>query len=415
MNAHSGINDFSPISDEGQASKKYSLTKSVASKVLKSLVGAGLIAAIGWFPLTRVLQVSSSEAVINARFVVLRAPIQGVVRGVTDHIAIGQIVHNGDVPVTVVNDRAERGALLSTERELSLLRSDLETLTKQRDNYTNMRDTLSAKFDDFVNNRTKVLELQHDANVAKLESANIHLNTTLKAKQRIDALAAKEIVRMFEVEEQVYQLARATENVAASNAQLETTKAELLALKQKSFIGDGYNDIPRTLQRVDDIDMSLMSMSSEIEKVTTRISMMEKILEKEQADYKLRSEAQITAPRTGQIWDLLTTTGETVNQGQDIMKILDCSNLIVTSKVDESTFNRLNMGMPVVFHPSRSRGKYTGEIIQLSGLSASFSNLAIQPDSLKSTDYLVMASINGGLSSELCPVGKTGRLVFAGI
>ena len=48
-------------------------------RVLKSLIGLVVVVAVGWIPVRALLETSSTEAVINARLITLRAPIEGQV------------------------------------------------------------------------------------------------------------------------------------------------------------------------------------------------------------------------------------------------------------------------------------------------------------------------------------------------
>ena len=53
----------------------------VKSRLIKSALGLALVAAVGWMPAQRLFQVSSVEAVVNARLVTVRSPINGIVAG----------------------------------------------------------------------------------------------------------------------------------------------------------------------------------------------------------------------------------------------------------------------------------------------------------------------------------------------
>ena len=48
-------------------------------RALKSLIGLLVVVAVGWIPVRALLETSSTEAVINARLITLRAPIEGQV------------------------------------------------------------------------------------------------------------------------------------------------------------------------------------------------------------------------------------------------------------------------------------------------------------------------------------------------
>ena len=47
------------------------------TRILKSLLGVVVVVAAGWMPVRALLETTSTEAVINARLITLRAPIEG--------------------------------------------------------------------------------------------------------------------------------------------------------------------------------------------------------------------------------------------------------------------------------------------------------------------------------------------------
>ena len=48
-------------------------------RVLKTAIGLVVVVAAGWLPVRALLETTSTEAVINARLITLRAPIEGQV------------------------------------------------------------------------------------------------------------------------------------------------------------------------------------------------------------------------------------------------------------------------------------------------------------------------------------------------
>ena len=46
----------------------------------------------------------------------------------------------------------------------------------------------------------------------------------------------------------------------------------------------------------------------------------------------------------GSIWEIMTAPGETVVRGQDLVRVLDCSGVVVTATVGETAYNQLRIG-----------------------------------------------------------------------
>ena len=58
------------------------------------------------------------------------------------------------------------------------------------------------------------------------------------------------------------------------------------------------------------------------------------------------------------MWEVLTAPGELVVRGQDLVRLLDCSGVVVTAAVSESVYNRLHIGQSATF---RLRGEQAAQ------------------------------------------------------
>jgi len=123
------------------------------------------------------------------------------------------------------------------------------------------------------------------------------------------------------------------------------------------------------------------------------------------------SNAVLSSPIDGQVWEVLVAPGEEVRKGQDLMRVLDCSGTIVTATVREAVFNQLRIGDEAQFRPSGQSKVYSGSIIRMSGSAAPPDNLAIQATALAPGGYRVAVSVPE-LAAGQCNVGRTGSVVF---
>ena len=72
-------------------------------------------------------------------------------------------------------------------------------------------------------------------------------------------------------------------------------------------------------------------------------------VEVERDRLQLHSDAQVLAPSSSTVWELLTASGEQVQRGQDLMRLLDCNAALVTAVVSEAVYNRLQIGSRATF------------------------------------------------------------------
>lgn len=385
---------------------------SFARKLLKSSIGIGLIVGIGWFPMQTVLEASSVDASVNSQLTVIRAPISGRLEADIRQFSVGADLWQGDHLLTVIDDRADRQALFSTEAELSKLIHDRGVAAEQLSYYEDLRKRMTARVSDFIDNRETILNPRIDAAKAKSIASQADLTAAQKALERAQALASKGAGNVAALEEAQRRVEVAQSALQASSAELLSSKIELTALRGGQFIGDGYNDVPRTQQRVDEIDLNILTAKAEVSKLEQHIASTKQLIEARKGVYRDNAVVDMKVPRDGQVWGVLATPGEAVTQGQELLRLLDCKALLVTATVDEITFNDLSYGEGVYFRPKSSRERYKGKIVQLSGRTPAQSNLALPPKAGdEKKDFFVTAALEP-LQTEECLVAKTGRLIF---
>src|SRR5271157_2324408 len=111
---------------------------------------------------------------------------------------------------------------------------------------------------------------------------------------------------------------------------------------------------------------------------------------------------------------MLTGPGEHVSKGQDLMRVLDCSRPLVSANVDESVYNRLEVGGRATFRPSQGGGRlYDGVIVNLTGAAAASGNFAIPLAAMRKSSFYVTVAVDG-MKEGGCSVGRTGTVTFLG-
>ena len=204
----------------------------------------------------------------------------------------------------------------------------------------------------------------------------------------------------------------AAETQAALGHRLGGAEVELSALRKGVYIGDNYNDRPQSLQRADEIALRLREASADIGQRQARLASLRTELAAEQDRYAERAAAMLVAPVRGSIWEIMTAPGETVVRGQDLVRVLDCSGLVVTATVGETAYNQLRIGDAARFRFLGGRNDYEGRIVGLTGVATAPANLAILPSALAKEPYRVTVALPDLAKAERCDVGRTGRVTF---
>jgi len=135
-------------------------------RLLKALVGLLIVAAVGWMPVRTLLQTTSTEAIVNARLITLRAPIEGEIAPGLDAFRVGTELAPGTRLLRIVNPRAERGRLDDLRRLANRLEGERAAFVARRDDVERLHADLAAQTRAFMDGRLRQLE----ARTAELRS-----------------------------------------------------------------------------------------------------------------------------------------------------------------------------------------------------------------------------------------------------
>jgi multidrug resistance efflux pump len=374
--------------------------------------------AAGWMPVRALLGTPGAEAVINARLITLRAPIEGDIAEVPGAPPVGTRLAPGQLLLRILNRRADRTRLDALRRLIVRLEGERNALIARRDGLKALHAELTEQALLFKDGRAR----QRKAPVAGLRSAMAAAEAAGKATG--DEARGDEPAGMLERSE---QLSATGATVALDNTRRDAAvagKAQAMpghraaavhggrpALRRGAFVADRYDNRRRSAQRADEVARRLSEVIGDIDKHEARLAGLRSDLGEEIERHSRLASAELIAPVRSTVGEILTTPGEAVVRGQDLVRLLDCSGLVATATVGETAYNRLRVGEPARF---RFRGEsidYPGRIIALTGLAAP-ANLAIQPAALAREAYRVTVALPSLVTTEPCAVGRTGRLTF---
>lgn len=256
---------------------------------------------------------------------------------------------------------------------------------------------------------------------ARVEAANAQLET---AKTRLEVTTQQEaafsqLYRSSDATRSEYQrvrLAKADAENARSVADKEVRQAsvELEALKAGRFLGDDYNDVPVSAQRLDDIHQRIRELESRQRALELEAASVGARIEAESSRLGALAAATIPLPKAGRVWEALVAEGEFVSRGQPLMRLLDCSVPEVTATVGESAYNQLHVGGRAKFWPAAGGPPLEGVIENLTGSADASGNFAIAPATLRKDVRHVTVRVPQLGGSAGCDVGRDGLLTFEG-
>jgi multidrug resistance efflux pump len=383
-----------------------------ARKIVKSALFLAVAVIVGWGPMQRLMQTTSVEAIVNARLVTLRAPISGEVVLAPPATSAGNALSAGTQLVRIENRRADRTRLDELRRHIERLEDERAVLISRVGTARSLHAELVLQTQRFQAGRVQQLEARIDELKNELAAALARRNETAANLRRMSALAARGVVSRATLDKAQRDDDVALQAVNAAEQRIRASEVELSAARAGSFVGDSYNDRPRSAQRADELEQQLADLTAEVRQRELRLGRLRTELEEERARFADLAAASIVAPSTGSVWEVLTAPGEEVRQGQEVVRMLDCNSAVVTAAVSESVYNRLRIGQPARFRFREGGSEYAGRVVQLSGMAAAPANYAIAPSALIRESYRVTVAVPSLGHSATCHLGRTGRVLF---
>ncbi|MEW9806547.1 HlyD family secretion protein [Mesorhizobium marinum] len=240
---------------------------------------------------------------------------------------------------------------------------------------------------------------------------------------RLNATIARHeaAVAMLQSRTDLYRTWRIRELEAALGAEPRTgtdavAEIALEAAREGTFLGDGYNDAPASEQRLWDLSVRLEEMRAQLDAEKLRAGNLEKRIDEERLRKNRLDLAQLKANVDGSVWEILATDGETVQRGQDVLRLVDCASTIVTLSVAESTYNRLRPGDSAMFRFNGDGRSFQGTITRLAGAGAAtiYRQLAVAPSGrhLERFDVALLVPALRQDPDLACGIGRSGRAFF---
>lgn len=382
------------------------------STILKSCLAFALAVLFGWTPIQRLLATTSAEAVVNARVVTLRAPIEGEVSLNVAGTDIGTEFNDNEAVLTIKNPRSDTSRLDALGRNRDQLNTSIAALESKKQLLISTISELADQQERFRKGRIEQLQQRvrvADSDVASAKAQYLVASDSLNR--------ARQLKRSDAVSQAFLDKAVGDENVARQAVQgaIERRKGILVELdgaRSGTFIGDSYNDTPQSAQRKMEVGLELADVRARLEGSKRELANIDANIVAEANRQNARSQAIVRATVKGRVWEMLTAPGEHVNAGQDLLKMLDCGSAFVTASVSETAYQKLAIGQRATFLPRDGSPELTGWITGLNGLAALVSNGAIDQSILSREPYHVTLKFPELGRSFDCRIGRSGLVRF---
>ncbi|SCY80908.1 HlyD family secretion protein [Microvirga guangxiensis] len=385
-------------------------------KTIRIVLGAILLLGGLYIIVGEYVSGTSADATINARTSVLRAPIEGMAEFSVRNI--GAKVSPEETVARIIDSRFDDARLIDLERSRSTLEADLTRLKAQSAAVEEARKVLQAQAQSYQEGRVRQLWSRIAEAQAALNSAEARFREAQSALERTKELSSRGTQTAITLDRAQAQYDVAQQDIASARERVSSLSTELSSAQNGVFIGDSYNDAPFSIQRIREFDLRLAELKAETVNAERRLKLTADQIAAERVRVNRLTSADLSVESPGIVWNFLASGGEHVNRGQDLVRLVDCSAVMVTASVSERVYSDLRVGMPARFRLNGDSRVFSATITRLGGSGAAglYETLAIGPSREHLTRFDVALSVPELASDpELaCSVGRTGRVVFTG-
>lgn len=286
---------------------------------------------------------TSLDGIVNARFVSLASPIAGTVLNTPP--SPGTETRDHQRLLSISNERVNRLPLTELAMESIVIGDRLKAMDAQRDRLRAIRQDLERRHESyqnyFVQNAKEEIASQKER-IGIIEA---------RLEQMKRDLARKKALRVGDnVSESVLEQAQLAEHT--TQHEIDAAKEELNRLQrlrdaaqQGVYLGEGRNDVPYSLQRIDEIDIALADLALKRKEQELKDRKVDAELDDERERMKNLSFVSVRAGFDGVIWRDSVVEGSNVLAGTELVRILDCRELFVDIVVDEISYDDIYPGL----------------------------------------------------------------------
>jgi multidrug resistance efflux pump len=368
------------------------------------VIGLIVIFLALWVIVSEQMAGASADAVVNARLSTLRAPVAGTIT--MPPRELGSSVTAGEELASVTDPLVDAIRLNDLEMERSFAAAEIVRLISAYEAVSAQITGLEA--------RAQVYRAER---LAEIETRLMHARSRLTMLEQ-GGTTDSAPTNLVEDGQSDDQGGPRVAGIAVEYAreQVAVLEIALRAARQNVFLGDGYNDAPFSEQRRTELDSVRVALEADRTQAEARLAGIDARVAAERRRTTALGGAALSATVNGQVWEVLAANGETVQRGQNVMRLADCDAPLVTLSVTESVYNRLRVGDEAVFRLTGDGRSFAASVTRLAGSGAQtvYQNLAVAPSQrhLERYDVALLVPSLRDLPELRCSIGRTGRAFF---
>ena len=352
----------------------------------------------GYFVYDRFFALGSTNAVLTATPLTVRAPIDGEL--LLAAIQPGTLLEGRTEIGSMRNTRLDTGRLNDLSERIIDIEQEVDLLRQRITNTEHEATETLAQASSFQKAKIEQIQARLDESEARIRSAQARLREAEGVRGRSDQLMRSGVATVATVEQSQRGLAVAKGELDGALQQRQALRAELDAASQGVFTGETSTNRSASQQRYDMLRHQQRELSAQYSDRQARLDALRGQLIFERTQVAKRASAQLAAPVRSRLVRAQAQSGEFVRQGQEVASLIDCTRPLVTAEVGDRIFRSLRLGMPGAFMPVGGGEPFRGNVVEMHSPLTGGTGGA----------YRVVMHVNDPTND--CQTGRAGRVSF---
>ncbi|MDH3659703.1 MAG: HlyD family efflux transporter periplasmic adaptor subunit [Alphaproteobacteria bacterium] len=367
-----------------------------------------VLGVTGWVIFADLGGYTSRNAMIIARSTSVVSTIDGKIVDVA--ATVGAKVTRGSPLVTVENDRIDRSRLTELLSQQAFLDSEIMTSEARGAELSAKIERFDIKASAYLAWMSKDLQILRTKTLHELKAAE-----ELRAVKTAEALQMAELLQSSQISASLLAQAESEaiiqqNEVLALEAELARVDLRVASVKSAGVLQENGNASYWEEVR-DRMAMQLLENRRQIATMTASLAQLEEQISVERRRVGTTSAEQHTAKVDGIINAVLTSKGERVIAGANLVEVLDCAHPIAIVSVPDHRFGDFYIGQKATIRPLDSDERILGAVqhISSSALISRDTSIAASPDIQIGGNKVIVAFQNqerGPAATTLCDTAR---------
>src|SRR5712671_4780365 len=377
---------------------------------LKLFAGVGAVGFGIWAMAGSFASSEGAPAIVSGQTTIIRASQDGY--AMLDALRRGSAVHQGEAIGTLLlspTGENKSMTLVQTKGRVDAIRSEITALQGQiRELQERTEKNRAARIDELS---SKMAEASANSEAARAKEAAA--NAVLERQQKLYSIGWT-VKSSVEAAKHTADAARMDRT--AAEKQISTLQLQLSAARDGTFLQDAYNDAAYSQQRADQLRLRVADLQAEAQQQNHLLKLLEgdvRQLNASDRDAASNFSVPILSPASGIVWSV-TNSGQYVRAGDEIARVVDCSQLSANATVSAREYAAVRDGDRAVFR-REDQEPWKGTVTW-AGVPESNETPASIPATLapgpNNSQYRIIVALDDESNAANCPAGKFGRVIF---